>query len=297
METVRLGENYEKPIVLCLGFFDCMHLGHVQLLNRAKSVASTSFKTALFTFCNNHFQTLNKPAKLIYTYDERLSVYDSLGVDVVLCARFDKDFMSMSGRQFLDLLKNYNLKGIVCGEDFTCGSDLMSATFVRDYLREICDVQIVPIVKSNGQKVSSTLVRKLLLENNVEQANGFLSQPFFFRGQVAQGRHVGRQIGFPTVNIALSEDKLAPTGVYAGVVSVDGQRYKAVINVGNTPTFSEFTAKVEAHLLHFEGNLYGKDVKISLVKFLRNIHKYADGKQLAEQLAKDTEVADDQIRT
>ncbi|MGN1039871.1 MAG: riboflavin biosynthesis protein RibF [Candidatus Fimimonas sp.] len=297
MKTVSFGENFTSPIVLCLGFFDCMHLGHVQLLNRAKQMAKNGEKVALFTFCNNHFQTLNKPTKLIYTFAERLSLYQSLGVDVVIGAHFDQSFMSLSGREFLDKLKNYNLQGVVCGEDYTCGRDLTNATQVQAYLQNVCEVQIEQLVNCGGQKVSSTLVRKLLAENNVEQANEFLSQPFFFEGNVVEGRHVGRNIGFPTVNVELSEEKLAPLGVYAGVVQVDEKRYKAVVNVGNTPTFCQTTAKVEAHLLHFCGNLYGKKVKISLVKFLRIIQKFSDGEQLARQLKKDVEVADDQIRT
>ena len=297
METVSFGENFKSPIVLCLGFFDCMHLGHVQLLNRAKQMAKNGAKVALFTFCNNHFQTLNKPTKLIYTFAERLSLYQSLGVQVVIGAHFDQKFMSLSGSEFLDKLKNYNLQGVVCGEDYTCGRNLMNATQVQSYLKAVCDVQIEKLVNCGSQKVSSTLVRKLLAQNDVEQANKFLSQPFFFEGEVVAGRHVGRNIGFPTANVALSEEKLAPVGVYAGVVQVDEQRYKAVINVGNTPTFCQTTAKVEAHLLHFCGDLYGKNVKISLIKFLRGIQKFSDGEQLARQLEKDVEVADDQIRT
>lgn len=295
MNKLILGENYDAPIVLCLGFFDCMHKGHVSLLNEAKQLAGSRAQTALFTFSNNHFATLGNPSKLIYTFEERQQLYQSLGVQTLLSANFDDAFKSLSGQQFLSMLCRYNLMAVVCGEDYTCGSDRKTAVQTAQFLKDVCPVHIVPTLKQNGEKVSSTLVRKLLSQNKVEEANSLLSQPFFFCGTVQQGRHVGHQLGFPTANVDIAADKLAPQGVYAGIVTVD-KPYKAIVNVGATPTFHTQTPKVEAHLLNFDGDLYGKQVKISLVRYLRPILTFQNGQQLAQQLKRDIEVANDQIR-
>lgn len=297
MEVVKLGEKYVHPMVLCLGFFDCMHLGHVKLLEKAQTLAGRSAKVVLFTFSNNHFETMNRSTKLLYTFEERLGIYADMGVDAVLCAQFDKAFMSMCGEEFLKQISRYDLRSVVCGEDFTCGSDLISAEKVKSYLEGIAPVEIVDIVTCNNQKVSSTLIRQLLSNFQVERANTFLSQPFFFEGSVERGRHVGGTLGFPTANLSVSPEKLLPEGVFVGQVSVDGTLYKAIVNVGTTPTFNFSTKKVEAHLLNFNGNLYGKKVKIALLNYIRPIQKFADEGQLAEQLVHDCEVANDKIRT
>lgn len=289
MEVISLGQNYSEPIVLCLGFFDCMHLGHVKLLKRAKQMAQSA-KVALFTFCNSHFETLKRSTKLIYTFDERLALYRSLGVDVTLNAKFDADFMSLSGKEFLSEISRYNLSGVVCGADFTCGSDLLNATSVKEYLKDVCPVEIVDLVKQDGQKVCSSLVRRLLCEGNVQQANAYLSQPFFFLGNVQHGRRMGHNLGFPTVNVDAPEEKLAPIGVYGGVVTVDEKEYRAIVNVGSTPTFGIEKLTVEAHLIDFEGDLYGKRIKIALTEFLRPVQKFQSANALREQLQKDVEV-------
>lgn len=290
MEVISIQQQYNKPVVLCLGFFDCMHLGHLRLLSVAKELALKSgTKVALFTFDNNHFSTLNRPKKLIYTFDERLGLYRSLGVDVVVSACFDTEFMLQTGREFLSQLsQNLDLRGVVCGCDFTCGNDLSGADTVTKFFDGICPVETVRLVKNIfGKKISSTLVRQLLTEGKIRRANGYLSQPFFFVGAVTHGRHVGRSLGFPTANVEIPCDKLAPVGVYSGLVEADGETYGAIVNVGNTPTYGVETQRVEAHLVDFNGDLYGKTVKISLLKYLRPIRKFDSEQALKQQLQRD----------
>lgn len=293
MEVISLQDKYAQPLVLCLGFFDCMHKGHTLLLQQAKQIAVLQgAKVGLFTFRNNHFKTLNRPTKLLYTFDERLYLYESLGVDVVVYGNFDKQFMSSCGGDFLRLVARFNLKGVVCGADYTCGSDLMSAMQVKEFLKDVCLVEVVSLVTQDGEKVCSSLVRKLLLQGDVQKANTFLSQPFFFLGKVTHGRNVGEKIGFPTVNIPLEQDKIVPFGVYGGKVSWQGGEAKAIVNVGTKPTFGCKDANVEAHLLNFDGSLYGERVKISLNRFLRQIQKFADADELQHQLQKDVEAVE-----
>lgn len=290
MEVISIQQQYDKPVVLCLGFFDCMHAGHLRLLETAQRLAANSgAELALFTFGNNHFSTLNRPTKLIYTFDERLYLYRSLGVKVVVSACFDKEFMSLTGNEFLSRLsQNFDLRGVVCGRDFTCGSDLSSSDAVAKFFAGICPVRSVRLVKNAlGKKISSTLVRHLLSEGKMQRANRYLSQPFFFIGTVTHGRHVGQSLGFPTANVDIPCDKLAPMGVYSGLVQTDGATYKAIVNVGGTPTFGVETQRVEAHLLDFCGDLYGKTVKVSLLKYLRPIKKFDSESDLKQQLQRD----------
>jgi len=290
VEVISIQQRYDKPVVLCLGFFDCMHVGHVRLLETARRLAEKNgANLALFTFSNNHFATLNRPTKLIYTFDERVLLYDSLGVDVVVSACFDNRFMSQIGAEFLtQLSQNLNLRGVVCGRDFTCGSDLSGADAVKKFFAGVCPVETVRLVKNAAfRKISSTLVRNLILQGKIERANKYLSQPFFFAGMVAHGRNKGHLLGFPTANVEIPSDKLAPMGVYSGAVEMDGATYKAIVNVGNTPTFGVETNRVEAHLLDFSGDLYGKTVKVSLLKYLRPIRKFDSEQDLKRQLQLD----------
>lgn len=297
MEVVELGKEYDKPMVLCLGFFDCMHLGHMKLLSCAQTLAGRTAKVVIFTFSNNHFEMLGRPTKLLFTFEERLKIYESVGVDAALCANFDEKFMDMSGKEFLRKICMYNLRGVVFGRDYTCGCDLLTAESAKSFLTTFAPVKIVETVMSEGRKVGSTLIRDLLSQHKVEQANSLLSRPFFFSGVVVRGRREGHALGFPTANIEVSSQKLAPEGVYAGFVRTGCCRYKAIVNVGAAPTFDFRKLIVEAHLLNFDGDLYGHEIEVSLVKYLRPITKFETESQLRAQLNKDREVADDQIRT
>ena len=293
MLNISFGQQFNKPIVITLGFFDCMHKGHVALYDVARQVANANNALcALFTFSNNHFEVIGKAVKPIYTFEERLDIYKNVGLDVVVSATFDKDFMNLSADDFLQVLSKYNIVHVVCGFDYTCGRDRKDSTYVKEYFAKLgIGCSIVEEVVTNGTKISSTLVRKLLLENNLQTANSLLSQPYFVTGIVEDGRKVGRLINFPTANLKIAAEKLLPVGVYAGKADVEGKTYRAIVNIGAKPTFDVDTNSVEAHLIDFEGNLYGKKLTVQLTKFLRNITKFESKEDLASQLKQDLESA------
>ena len=291
MQLTQFGKQLNSPIVICLGYFDCMHIGHIRLLEVAKERArQAKAKVALFTFNNNHLRVLGKDTKVVYIYEERLMLYESLGVDYVITATFDEHFRAKTGKQFIEQLKKYNLKGVVCGFDYSCGSDRLDSKQVKEGLSGICEVDIVEAICKDGVKISTTSVRKLLDESDIASVNGLLSEPYFLVGNVEHGRHVGSSIGFPTANLKLSADKMLPIGVYGGQTTVDGKNYKAIVNIGQKPTFGLDYVNVEAHLIDFDGNLYNRTLKISLTKFLRPVRKFDSPNQLIEQLKKDKEV-------
>ena len=293
MLDISFGEQFNKPIVITLGFFDCMHKGHVALYDVARKHADRhDALCALLTFSNNHFQVIGVDVKPIYTFDERLIIYKNVGLDVVASATFDRAFMNLSADDFLQVLSKYNLKHVVCGFDYTCGRDRKGSAYVKQYFESKgIGCTVVDEVVTEGVKISSTLVRKLLIENNVEKANLLLSQPYFVTGVVEAGRKVGRLLQFPTANLQVSAEKLLPVGVYAGNAVVDGKSYRAIVNVGAKPTFDVDANSVEANLIGFDGNLYGKTLTVELTKFLRKIKKFECKDQLAEQLKLDLESA------
>ena len=289
MQLIKFGEKLNSPIVIALGFFGCMHKGHVQLLDQAKKLASqTNSKIALFTFSNNHLKVLGKDVKQIYTFDERCKVYQKLGVDVLVTAEFDEQFKNTNGANFLKTLSSYNLQGVVCGFDYTCGSDRQNCQFVCDYFKDI-PVSVVDAVCKDGVKISTTFVRNLLTQNDIERANQLLSQNFFFDGIVVHGRGVGKNLGFPTANIQVDSDKFLPVGVFAGNTSIDGREYHCIVNIGSKPTYDIAEQTVEVHIVDFDGNLYGNKMSISLVRYLRPTCKFCDEVQLAQQLKIDRE--------
>lgn len=246
-------------------------------------------KVALFTFSNNHLRVLGKDVKLLYTFEERLGIYESLDVDYVVAAEFTHQFRTSSGAEFIEQLTKYNLKGVVCGFDYTCGCDRLGSEALQQVLTSVCPVDIVDAVCQDGVKVSTTLIRNLLLQNNLVYANELLSQPFFVTGKVITGRKVGSKIGFPTANLQVDADKLLPEGVYGGNVDIQGKTYKCIVNIGAKPTFEVDSATVEAHIIDFDCDLYGQALKISLTKFLRKITKFDSADALTKQLKSDRE--------
>ena len=290
MQVIEFGKQLNCPIVLCLGYFGTMHSGHVKLLEVAKLRArELHANVALFTFSNNHLKVLGKDSTVVYTYSERLELYQNLGVDVVLSAEFNNEFRASTGNQFVEQLVQYNLKGVVCGFDYSCGSDHMNSKALADRLTGICNVDIVDAICWNGTKVSTTLVRELLENADISTANKLLSEPYFVMGNIVHGRRVGSSMGFPTANIQVSNEKLLPIGVYGGATEIDGKTYRAIVNIGQKPTFGLDYVNIEAHILNFDGDLYGKSLKVQLTRFLRPIHKFNDAQELVEQLKQDRE--------
>ena len=295
MITVSYNQKYNQPIVLAMGFFDCMHLGHKKLVDKAKEIAlQRGAQTAVFTFYNNHFKTLGKAEKLLFTFEERKILFQKVGVDVTVGATFDKQFMTMDGNSFLSILKNtFEICAVVVGFDYTCGSDRRDCNFVKDFFasRSI-ETHVIDQVSFEDEKISSTRIRKLLV-SNLHNANSLMANNYFIIGTVEKGRTCGRTIGFPTANVQVDCDKLLPVGVFTADVLVDNKNYKAIVNIGGQPTFGLDKVVVEAHLKDFSGDLYSQTLTITPKKYIRNVVKFENKQQLIEQLRQDLEKLND----
>ena len=288
-------DKYLDEQVICLGFFDCIHLGHLKLFNKAKLLSHKyGFKTSVFTFNNNPLKYFSDQ-KLIYTFEERIKVFEELSIDNVFYATFDKSFSSMNKKEFLDnLCANKNIRAIVCGEDYTFGFKKEGNI---EYLKEYCiehqiELYVENLRLSNNEKISTKNIRKDLINGKIENANKLLSSPYFISGVVKKGKGIGSKDVYPTANIEINDEKLSIShGEYYTLVEINGVKFRAVTNVGNKPTLDDYKDNIESYILFYNKSLYGKEIKIEFIKKIRDTQKFNSLKELREQISKDIEFA------
>ncbi len=291
MKTFELGTKYSNPIVLSLGFFDCIHIGHKSLIQTANKIAKDlGAESFLMTFSNDPSVLFGK-SKQIYTYEDRVESLKNLGVNGVISAHFDEKFAAIEPNEFLKLLVGtLNIKCIVVGADYTFG---INAEGDVDYLKKFCNVagirvEVVPFACINGLKLSTRNLKSLLEVGNVKALDAYLSEPYFMTGTVTHAKHNGTRMGFPTANINQNPDRFPLSdGVYATKVVVDGREYSSMTNVGAKPTFNDFLPTVETHIMGFYDDLYGKTVKIKFYERIRDIKAFDSIEELRVQLTKD----------
>lgn len=295
MIVVDFNDKNDKKIVLALGYFDCLHIGHRKLLEKAQEMAREKGALgAVFTFSNNPGQLLKKKNKLVNTFEERLALFENMGMDAVFYAEFTKEFMSLTAQEFLQLLKQKNIVGIVCGFDYTFGKNSVGTV---EMLKQFCDDNGIDFAKVDmvgfgGEKASATLIKEFLIDGEMEKANECLGHYYFMTGEVCHGYGVGKTQVFPTANIMIPRDKLYPkTGVYSGLTLVGGKMYPSVINVGGRPTFDDPQEKIEVYIIGFDKDIYQDTITVCFKKYLREIKKFKSAQQLKEQICRDIEAA------
>lgn len=285
----------EKKRVIALGFFDGVHLGHQALLRTAvERAAEKDLSSAVFTFDRSpkEFVTGVK-VPLLTTNDERRATIQSLfPVDSVIIEPFDEQMMTMPWVDFvLMLAQKYHAGWLVAGHDFRFGHKNAGtpALLCKKAAQLGMGCDIIPAVTLDGETVSSTLIRQLLRDGEMERARQLLGHSYTITGEVLHGKGLGRTIGAPTLNVIPAEGLLIPAyGVYATRVSVAGRQYDAVTNVGVRPTVDENGGvTVESHLLDVSEQLYGRECRVEFVKLLRREQKFADLSALQAQIAKD----------
>ena len=268
-------------------------MGHATLLNTCRRMADEqSCKAGVLTFTTHpDALVLGKMPALINTAaDRKRMLLERFSVDVVTELPFDRAMMQMPWQDFFRLLiTEYHAAGLVCGEDFRFGS--RGAGNAR-LLEEACRAEnipctVVPEQRINHIPVSSTYIRKLLEEGQLEQAVRFLGHPHVLTGTVVSGRKLGRTLGIPTANLCLPPEVVCLRyGVYACKARVDGQEYTAVTNVGTRPTVGGAHTTVEPWLLDFNGELYGKELTLEFYAFLRPEQKFPSLESLKAEINK-----------
>ncbi|MCL2752042.1 MAG: riboflavin biosynthesis protein RibF [Firmicutes bacterium] len=294
MEIIDYKDGYTGKIALALGFFDSVHAGHRQIIAAtARAAKETGGKLAVFTFCNDPFGELGGDAGLIYGFDTRVCILCELGVEVLVFTRFDRVFMNTTPAGFTDtLFSSFDVGAAVTGEDYRYG---VSGTGDAASLRTECCKRgiksiVLPDVSSGGARISSTRIRGLLAAGRVEEAAALLGAPYRIYGTVVKGRGVGAKELFPTANIEPEIKPLLRDGVYAGMAYADNHQYNTVINIGARPTFAVGQTAFEAHLIGYQGDLYGKELRLDVKNRIRDIKKFDSAAELKNQIEEDIKV-------
>jgi riboflavin kinase/FMN adenylyltransferase len=289
-----------RPVVVALGNFDGVHLGHQEVLRRAVEEGwRRGMKVVAATF-HPHPRTVlgaGDPPKLLTPLGLRCEMLLGYGADEVWVIPFDVALSRKSPEQFVKdvLIGEGGAGAVVVGENFRFGHK--AAGHFSDLLRlmrEAGGTAVGVRVRAGGMGggISSTRIRALISGGEVTEAAGLLGRPYVLRGEVVLGDKRGRSIGFPTANVLADADAVIPArGVYAGFVSFGEKEYAACTNVGVAPTFRRTESRVEAHLLDFEGDLYGRVVDVSFVTRIREERRFSGVDELTEQIRRDVEEA------
>lgn len=288
-------KNKYPATVIALGTFDGLHLGHTDVINTARDYAERSgLKLAVFTF-SNHPLALIRPDLVpvrIISAEEKIKLLESFGVDYLINIPFTEDFAALSPDEFLDRLACFNYRCLVVGENFTYGflGSGKTETLERSGRKNGFDVIVRPLVKMNGNVVSSTGIRNLIQAGHIEYANRMLGRAYSITGKIVHGEQRGRKLGFPTANIELLHGEMAvpAPGVYAVTVSIEGSIYEGMGNIGNNPTFNDVEhARLEVNLFNCSGDLYGKTMSVQFHKYIRAEKKFSGVEELCRQIEED----------
>ena len=282
-------ERMEEPCVLMLGYFDGMHIGHRALLHAAMNrAAKENLKVGVMTFYGG------KKGGQIYVFEERVRLFESLGADFALAARFDDAFRRTEKQDFLRaVFATCNVRALVCGEDFTFGRD--AAGTAEDVKRAAFEhgasLTVLPLVGIYEHKAAASLAKEYLAAGDVEKLNQLLGGRYFVAGRVStEGRRVGSKLGFPTANLHLSNEKFPlRQGVYAVSVPIGGREFRGIANYGARPTFGDERVVLEVYLDGYKGDLYGEEIVVYFDGRLRDIRKFESADAHKAQLKIDLE--------
>ena len=284
----------EKKRIVALGFFDGVHLGHQALLRACRQLAEQHGcepSVVTFTTHPDGLVSGNVPL-LLNTAEDRQLLLCGYKMDSVMELPFDEKLMRTHWSSFMEALLDKGVAGFVCGSDFRFGA---GGNGTAKKLEGFCQMRglpcaIVPQQEIDGIRVSSTYIRELIEKGEMERANAFLGHPHTLAGEVVSGRGLGHTIGIPTANLCLPEGVICPRyGVYACKAIAEGKEYLAVTNVGTRPTVSGNHITVEPWLLDFEGDLYGKPLRLFFYKFLRPEKKFDSLSELKAEIERNGE--------
>jgi len=284
--------------VVTIGAFDGVHIGHKKILNRLTELSSlVNGESVLITFWPHPRFVLKKDAEpigLLNTLEEKIHLLDSYKIDHLLILNFNEEFAKLTADAFIEniLIKSIGTRFLVLGYDHRFGNNREGSIDYLNANKERFGIESIEIPKQEIESlaISSTLIRKALLNGDSTVANQNLGYPYLLRGFVIEGNKLGRTIGFPTANIFIEDqDKLIPkNGVYAVYVYIEGERYKGMLNIGVRPTINNDKRRtIEVHIFDFNEDVYGKTVRLELITYIRDEVKFNGIDALIEQLKKD----------
>lgn len=289
-----------QPSVVTIGTFDGVHYGHQKIISKVISIAEKhNLTSVLLTFFPHPRMVLQKDAdiKMINTLAEKELILKNLGLTNLVVNKFTKDFSRLTAQEFVEdiLVKQLNAKHIIIGYDHHFGRNRSAnITDLKRFGEQFgFTVEEISAQDINEVSVSSTKIRKALLEGDIDTANQYLDYNFILTGTVVKGKGLGKTIEFPTANLKISETyKLIPKdGVYIVKSTIDNTVVFGMMNIGNNPTVNGTTKTIEVHFFNFNKDLYTKNLTIEILKRIRDEKKYESIDALKKQLKKDQETA------
>ena len=302
MQIWRGLESVAEPFeasTLAIGVFDGIHVGHQALIRAAvEDGRQNRRRSAVLTF-DRHPSELLAPEKVpgyLTTDSQRARLFEELGVDDLVIARFDERFRELSPEAFLRFVVCgvMGARAVFVGSDFRFGKNQAGDT---DYLNSAptrCDfeVQVMQPVMVDGQKASSSRIRELLREGDVKRAARILGRPYAFVGTVVEGQSLGRKLGFPTANLETADKMVVPAdGIYAVWTRRGHERHMGACSIGMRPTVGGTARTVEVFLIDFSGDLYGEELESEFIARLRKELKFDSVEEMVQQIGLDVEEA------
>lgn len=298
--TGRVDFHMKEPAIVTIGKFDGRHRGHQKLLNRMlKEKGRTGYKTAVFTFDRIPESPGEEQIRTVITTNlERKNNLEKIGIDYLIEYPFTEETAHMSPQEFVKdiLVDQMNARLIIVGTDCSFGYMGAGGAANLEEWKSIYGYDLIVISKEQEDRrdISSTFVREELNVGNIEKANRLLGQPYAIHGVVVHGNHIGMSVlGFPTANLLPPPDKHLPAfGVYVSKVYMDGAYYGGVTNIGRKPTVKgDWPVGVETFLFGIDDDIYGKNIEVQLLSFIRRERKFDGLKQLKEQIGRDRDYA------
>jgi riboflavin kinase/FMN adenylyltransferase len=296
IQTANELGNGGRKVCLAIGVFDGVHLGHQQIIRQTVAGARQHDALAVVVTFDRHPNAIVAPDRVppqIYTHSQKMRALAALDVDAVLEIPFNQSFSEKNGETFVrELARDWGKIHSVCvGADFVFGyqrtGDVSLLRRLGGELHFL--VQGLAAVALDGQPVSSTRIRETIRTGDFDAASQMLGRAYTLCGRVVAGDRIGRQLGFPTANLEVQNLVLPPNGVYSATAQVAGQRYRVALNLGCRPTVAPARPqlRVEAHLLDFQGGLYGQELELELEAKIRDERRFGSREELQQQIERD----------
>ncbi len=286
---------------VALGFFDGVHLGHKAVIESAvKYSRENNIPAVVWTFLNSPKKKSLSSLPSITDNDERKQLLEALGVDILIAFPFSEDVKGLTKDKFVNtvLKEDLNADKVFCGFNYTFGA---GGKGTPEELKQLCKEQNISVeiskeISVDGETVSSTRIREYIENGFPEKASKLLGRPYSISGTVTYGKRLGRTLGFPTANVHIPENKVLPKdGVYLTVTSFEGKSLYGITNMGTNPTVNEKIRRAENFIFDFGEDIYGKEIKIEFLRFIRGERKFDSVELLAAQVKKDIETAKEMV--
>jgi riboflavin kinase / FMN adenylyltransferase len=291
----QLARESGRPLVLAIGFFDGFHRGHRELARQTRLLRKPGWRSGVLTFANHpasHLRPGSEPP-LLCTPQERLELFGRAGFEECFFVTFDDAIATLSPRAFLEVLvRGLSVRGVVVGKTFRFGHKRAGDIgFMRSFLaqHDVATVAVEPVGEGN-ERISSTRIRALVAAGDLARADELLGgSGYEIRGQVEVGAGRGHGLGFPTANIKTPAKLLPKDGVYAALARYDGRDYPALVSIGSNPQFGCRERTVEAWLRDFQQTIYGRELAVRELRYLREQRLFGEVGELVEQMHRDLE--------